>query len=174
MATPFDPNQPIWSNQKYNAQRLRSTSEREWLPAVGPALIVVTVLFAVLLTGFLAPLHAQTDGCSNHGNSVEYAQCLGSKLTELRAQLDQSYRRALENVPNRSPPPSDIRQTTQQLRQYLITSQAAWQTYVGEICAYAGGVQGGSGVWIGIFEAQCLLKETKLRIDFLEHLPSGG
>ena len=141
-----------------------------------PTFVAIVILFAGLLSGFLAPLHAQADQneCSSYASSIEYAQCLSSKLTELRGQLDRSYRRALETVPNRSPAPSDNRQTTQQLRQHLVQSQAAWQTYVDEICAYAGGVQGGSSIWVTIFQAQCLLKETRSRIDYLEHLPTGG
>jgi uncharacterized protein YecT (DUF1311 family) len=174
MSRPFDngiPNKrPLWLlylNHAFGLGRL---------PALSRTFVAIVILFAGLLSGFLAPLHAQADQneCSNYGSSIEYAQCLSSKLTELRGQLDRSYRRALETVPNRSPAPSDNRQTTQQLRQHLVQSQAAWQTYVAEICAYAGGVQGGSSIWVTIFQVQCLLKETRSRIEYLEHLPTGG
>jgi uncharacterized protein YecT (DUF1311 family) len=67
----------------------------------------------------------------------------------------------------------DRRNTTEELRRHLIQSQAAWQTYVDESCAYIGGVAG-RNLWIAIITVQCLMRETRSRIDALGHLPTGG
>jgi uncharacterized protein YecT (DUF1311 family) len=117
--------------------------------------------------------------CTYDVRSLEYAQCatsaLAGDLVELRKRLDQSYRQALEKVPDRAIADADgrIRRTTPELKQHLIQAQGAWQTYVNESCAYEGGVWGGSSLTITIATTRCLIRETKSRLEYFEHMSTG-
>jgi len=132
----------------------------------------IATLSLVGLCAFASNANSQA-GCTADKGSGAYVECLHQSLVELRAQMDRSYQRALSDVPNFPPNLiSDSRKELSQLRLHLAQSQAAWQTLASESCAYAGGIRGGSSTWINIFELQCLIEETKARIDRLEHLPS--
>ena len=117
--------------------------------------------------------------CTYDVRSLEYAQCasaaLADELAELRNRLDQSYRQALEKVPDRAIADADgkIRRITSELKQQLIHAQAAWQTYVNESCAYEGGVWGGASLTITIATTRCLIRETKSRLEYFEHMSTG-
>ena len=117
--------------------------------------------------------------CTYDVRSLEYAQCavsaLAGDLVEMRKRLDQSYGQALEKVPDRAIVEADgrIRRTTPELKQHLIQAQGAWQTYVNESCAYEGGVWGGSGLTITIATTRCLIRETKSRLEYFEHMSTG-
>jgi uncharacterized protein YecT (DUF1311 family) len=129
----------------------------------------VGFLLAALLYAFDA--RADTTNCASDKGTVAYAQCVNSVLTELQKKLDQTYRLALENIPKLSS--SDVldpRKTTERLRQHLVQAQDAWEIYANESCAYIGAIQG-RGLWIGIFEEECQIREKRIRIDALQRLP---
>jgi uncharacterized protein YecT (DUF1311 family) len=117
--------------------------------------------------------------CTYDVRSLEYAQCaasaLAGDLVEMRKRLDQSYGQALEKVPDRAIVEADgrIRRTTPELKQHLIQAQGAWQTYVNESCAYEGGVWGGSSLTITLATTRCLIRETKSRLEYFEHMSTG-
>ena len=134
----------------------------------------MAALFLAALGVFTSNANAQV-ACDAEKGSVAFMECLHKTLDGLRTQLDQRYQRALSDVPDFPRNLiSDSRKERSRLQQNLAQSQAAWQTYADESCAYAGGVRGGSGGWISIVTLQCLIEETKARIDRLEHLPSPG
>ncbi len=126
---------------------------------------LASALFAVLFLPMTA--HADQDSCAL-GSAAGAQQCLSAKLSELRERLQQAYERVLEKTPSASV--FDERKTALQLRK----AQSAWEAYALENCSYVGGLRGGSNAWVSVFVTQCLVKEVEMRIQFFEHLPSGG
>jgi hypothetical protein len=59
--------------------------------------------------------------------------------------------------------PSDRRKN----RDQLIRAQTAWQAYVEEDCAYVGGAEGGSNLWVTNFANRCELRDIRERSRFL-------
>jgi uncharacterized protein YecT (DUF1311 family) len=128
---------------------------------------------SLLLAASLWPVGAYGDvtNCKSDQGTLAYAQCINAVLAEEQQQLDRAFNKALENLPKRPPSAGmDSRNTTEQLRQHLNKAQEAWRTYALESCAFVGAMQG-RGLWIGILEAQCLILETRARIEALKRLP---
>ena len=127
-------------------------------------------LFGVV---FLCAFDAYADvtNCKSDQGTVAYAQCIAAVLVDEQKKLDETFRRALEKLPER--PLSavlDARNTTEQLREHLTKAQGAWRVYADESCAFVGSMQG-RGLWVGVFTDQCLILETRSRIEALKHLP---
>lgn len=140
-----------------------------WQAIASPKVLCAGFLLTALFYAF--DVQADTTDCSTDNGTVAYAQCVNSVLTELQKQLDQTYRQALEHIPNGSVVDNSTgRKTRPQLTQNLVQAQSAWQIYASESCEYIGGTQG-SRIWITIFAAECLIRETRSRIDVLQHLP---
>jgi uncharacterized protein YecT (DUF1311 family) len=146
-----------------------STSTRTACIARWRSVVVTKLWLCLLLAALVCPFESQADedDCKS-GAAIGLLRCFDPKLAELRKQLDQSYNRVLDKMPNASS--FDDRKTAEQLRK----SQSAWEAYAKENCAFIGGLRGGSNAWVSVFATQCLIREIQSRIDFLEHLPSGG
>lgn len=100
--------------------------------------------------------------------TIEFAQCLSRQLNALQKKLAGVYEGVLQRTPEHSA--FDDRKTRAQLEK----AQAAWENYTRANCAYVGAIEGGSNAWVTVFEVQCLIQETKARIQFFEHPPTMG
>jgi uncharacterized protein YecT (DUF1311 family) len=114
---------------------------------------------------------ADTTDCKNDKDTASFAQCITAALAKTREDLQVAFKQALESIPPL--PLSDVqdsRKTGEMLKRHLIQAQSAWETYANETCSFVGGMQG-RGLWIGIFGSECLIRESRARIDALRHLP---
>lgn len=116
----------------------------------------------------LPSLSPNKHSCDSATTTIDYLQCLNAQWKGLQEKLNKTYQRVLQTTPAYSL--FDTRKTRAQLEK----SQTAWQNYINENCTYIGGLEGGSNAWVTGFELQCLIKETRARIYFFEHLPTGG
>ncbi|MHB1701064.1 MAG: lysozyme inhibitor LprI family protein [Acidobacteriaceae bacterium] len=126
-------------------------------------------LFIFIFTSGTSNSFANETVCANAPTQVAYLGCLSSHLKNEQKNLRAYYENALKQMPKDSSF-NDRRKTQSQLKK----SQNAWMTYINENCAYIGGLQGGSSLMIDIFEEECLVNSTKSRINFFQHLPTGG
>jgi uncharacterized protein YecT (DUF1311 family) len=160
--------------------RYRNESEREMPPrgrtdsissenSTRPrkALVVATLLASLT---FVTDARADTTACPTDQGTVAYAQCYGTEVAKARKELEQTFQQSLDKIPDRPPGEhEDVRNSPQELRKFLIASQDAWSKYIDASCALYGGSHG-RGLWIYIFYADCVIRETRSRIDALRHL----
>jgi uncharacterized protein YecT (DUF1311 family) len=127
-----------------------------------PLSILIVVMPHVALADEVAG-----DPCTKSHNVAE-VQCLGKKIEAAEKELDQLLSATLATLPDSDS--NDIRKGKAQLRK----AQNAWRSYRDENCQFIGGLQGGSNLWVTHFAADCMLDETKKRIEFFNRLPQGG
>lgn len=135
-----------------------------------PRPAVIIYLLLSLLMNFSLPEIALADqgSCNNATNDIDLSQCLGNQITRLRGELNFYYKKTLKQTQKHNL--FDTRKTQTQLEK----SQAAWKVYVNVNCAYIGGLQGGSNLYVSIFEDKCIISSINSRIYFFHHLPAGG
>uniref|UniRef100_E6PQA4 Lysozyme inhibitor LprI-like N-terminal domain-containing protein n=1 Tax=mine drainage metagenome TaxID=410659 RepID=E6PQA4_9ZZZZ len=135
-----------------------------------PRPAVIICLLLSLLMNFSLPEIALADqgSCKNAANDIDLSQCLGNQIIRLRRELNIYYKKTLKQTQKHNL--FDTRKTQAQLEK----SQAAWKIYVNVNCAYIGGLQGGSNLYVSIFEDQCIISSINSRIYFFRHLPTGG
>ena len=126
--------------------------------------LLLGALFALIAPALAA---ADEDTC-DQSTHLTVMECLNARIGVAAAELKVLYSATLAQRPDLDP--SDIRKT----RAQLLKSQEAWRNYVTAQCDLVGGLQGGSNSWVTTFAMQCVLEETKKRVDFLKHLPQGG
>jgi uncharacterized protein YecT (DUF1311 family) len=92
-------------------------------------------------------------------------QCLMKKIEAAEVELDNFFNAVLTQLPDTDP--YDTRKGKAQLRK----AQDAWRIYRNEHCAFIGGIQGGSNLWVTHFSGDCELEETNKRIEFFKSVP---
>jgi len=131
----------------------------------------MNVRLAFLPVVLLAPLSSMAETATDDPCKLDYhlaqVQCLGTKIEAAEKELDRLFNATLEKL--RDSDPSDTRKGKQQLRK----AQEAWRAYRDEHCAFIGGIQGGSNLWVTHFGAECELEETNKRIQFFKQVPWG-
>lgn len=105
------------------------------------------------------------DVCSNEPDDVTVARCLGDQVQASSAELEKYYQEALTKLPEVD------NYDYEKARGQLVKGQTAWKVYVSEQCKLVGALQGGSSLFISIFESQCLWDENGKRIEFIKKLP---
>jgi uncharacterized protein YecT (DUF1311 family) len=95
-------------------------------------------------------------------------QCLRKKIEATEVELDKVFNTVLTQLPDTDP--YDTRKGKAQLSK----AQDAWRTYRNEHCAFIGGIQGGSNLWVTHFAGDCELEETNRRIEFFKSVPWGS
>ena len=123
-------------------------------------------LLVSLLPAMAVAQELTVDPCAQ--SHLAYAKCVGKSLEAANAEVDRAYQSALAELPESDP--NDTRKGRNQLRR----AQEAWRNYVTEQCAFVGGVQGGSNLWVTTFAGECELKETAKRLEFFRNPPRGG
>ena len=126
------------------------------------SLIQLCVASLLLASGHLA---ADESPCG--GSHLEQMQCLEAEIEALNATLDNLYQATLAKLPD-----SD-RTDSRKGKAQLVRAQEAWRKYRDEHCAFIGGIQGGSNLWVSHFAANCEISETRNRITFFENVPWG-
>lgn len=120
------------------------------------------LLLLPLSTGAMA-ISLPCDGGRVSGGDSDTLACLGSQLKTLEVELNRTYQKALKALPESA---DNRYQGQAQLRR----SQRAWLTYRSEQCALEGGMEGGGDLWVKLFTAECQVKETEARIQFLKQV----
>jgi uncharacterized protein YecT (DUF1311 family) len=116
-------------------------------------------------------LSAMADGTSEDPCTQDYhlaqVQCLGKKIEAAEVDLDMVFNLVLSELPDSDS--NDNRKGKAQFRK----AQGAWRIYRNEHCAFIGGIQGGSNLWVTHFAGECELEETNKRIEFFKNVPWG-
>jgi uncharacterized protein YecT (DUF1311 family) len=125
-----------------------------------PAKFWIGALLALTLPAVVC---AEDKPCSQT-NPLAVLECLNAKTEVAAAELKALYSAVLARRPDAEP--TDTRKEKGQ----LVKAQQAWRNYVTEHCAFVGGLEGGSNLWVTTFTMQCVLQETQERIDFFKDL----
>lgn len=132
----------------------------------GPKPMNANLSFAALLLIATASWanDAEEDPC-NKDYHLAQVQCLGKKIQAAEVELDKQFKATVAQLPDSDP--SDNRKGKEQLRK----AQEAWRHYRDEHCAFIGGIQGGSNLWVSHFAGDCELEEINKRIEFFKNVP---
>jgi uncharacterized protein YecT (DUF1311 family) len=132
-------------------------------------------LLSLLATIAVTP--ARADGkCSFDRHSQEYQECVvhsfTEELTSLQSALDAYYQKQLTDFPPHlvSPSPGQLVNDTSELKEKFAKAHFAWNEYVAALCAYEGSSRGATSSLVQLYTAHCLIRETKARLEFLQHL----
>lgn len=127
---------------------------------------------AFFLLVLLLPVASMAQETTADPCTLEYhlaqVQCLGKKIEMAELELAKIFDATLAQLPDVDPN-DDARKSKTQLRK----AQDAWCSYRNQHCAFIGGIQGGSSLWITHFAGDCALEETNKRIEFFKHVPWG-
>lgn len=128
---------------------------------------IVRLQVAFALGAALLPSTSWADkwpNCTYDTRSIEYAWCaireLNKELTDLRRQMNDRYREALAQIPEKAV----------DLRHHLEEAQTAWLRYVDESCAFEGITRGGSQESVKISTLECLSRQTRARASVLSEM----
>lgn len=114
-------------------------------------------------------LASETDNCDSYGGDhLGQVQCLNRGVKKLDEELNNIYKAALAELPEKHT--EDSRKEREQLRK----SQRAWLKYKDENCILIGGMEGGSNLWVTHFIARCEAKAIIERIKFLKDIADGA
>jgi len=127
------------------------------------ALYIFQLISVFLFIAFGVGSAIASDDCSE-GDQLSQVQCLSLQIQLLDKNLNTTYRRALDMLPEKNG--SDTRKEREQLRR----SQRAWLKFKNENCALVGGLRGGSNLSISHFAALCEKQAIEERINFLEQI----
>ena len=116
-------------------------------------------VLAAFIVACPADIKAQDD-CAQ-GSDREQVVCLAQKIDIADQELEMVYRAVLAKMPENDP--SDRRKNKDQ----LVKSQTAWKAFIQANCAYIGGDEGGSNLWVTNFASRCELRATRERTAFL-------
>jgi uncharacterized protein YecT (DUF1311 family) len=108
------------------------------------------------------PRASAQDVCAQPSDR-EQADCLAHSIDAARQELQTAYQAALTRMLDDDP--TDRRKD----RQQLVQAQNAWQAYVLANCAYVGGAEGGSNLWVTNFASRCELQAVQERTEFLRN-----
>ena len=106
--------------------------------------------------------------CTNPDNAVAQRECNGQEFLKLDKEMNVIWKEALSKVPA-----DGTTDDKRKERHQFISAQKAWLKYRDEQCAFDGGLQGGSNLWVTIFAQQCEISDTTERIKFLKQIVKG-
>jgi uncharacterized protein YecT (DUF1311 family) len=122
---------------------------------------LVVFLLALAVPVIAIADDSAADPCAK--DHVAYAKCLGAKLSAADEEVERAFQVALAELPESDS--EDTRKGRAQLRK----AQEAWRAFANENCAYVGGLEGGSSLWVTTSAMECQLKEDKKRIAFFHN-----
>lgn len=104
------------------------------------------------------------DVCSGEPDDMAVAKCVADQMRASSAELEKDYQEALTKLP-------DADENYRRTKAQLIKTQAAWKIFVDEQCKLVGALQGGSWLYVSLFDSQCLWDENRKRIEFIKKIP---
>jgi uncharacterized protein YecT (DUF1311 family) len=125
------------------------------------SLVAITLLF-FNSTGALAD---ETECIKNAVGGLGVAQCYNAELGELEKEMNEVYETHIKKIEQKNAS-TDNRKKSEQLKK----SQSTWKSFRDANCDFIGGQKGGSNIWVTTFSSQCMIQETKSRIEFFKKI----
>ncbi len=119
------------------------------------------LFISLLLLALACPSGTSAKDVCAQASDREQVQCLSQAIDAAKRELETVYQAVFAKVS------VNDRLDRRASRDQLVKAQNAWQAYVEANCAYVGGTEGGSNLWITNFASRCELQEVHERTAFL-------